>query len=134
MCRVLYKLAITPLSGYVFFLALLQTFGYVVIYFGVLALRWRWVGGAGLDEAGRGGECSAGGHRTRQRWAGWQTARAGRQAGQVGMPTCAIGNGRVATPLHGPPLRRSGRVEAAMLDVPRQQAGTFLGIGVVEAL
>ena len=57
----------------------------------------------------------------------------GRQAGRAG-GQWAIGNGRVATPLHGPPLRRSGRVEAAMLDVPRQQAGTFLGIGVVEAL
>lgn len=37
--RVLYKMALTPLQDYVFFLAQLQTFGYVAVYFGFLLLR-----------------------------------------------------------------------------------------------
>ena len=39
--RLLYKMALKPLGNYVFFLAQLQTFGYVIVYFAVLALRWR---------------------------------------------------------------------------------------------
>ncbi|PSC68097.1 CRT (chloroquine-resistance transporter)-like transporter [Micractinium conductrix] len=39
--RVLYKMSLVPLSNYVFFLAQLQTFGYLAVYFGVLALRHR---------------------------------------------------------------------------------------------
>ena len=41
--RLLYKMALTPMGGHVFFLAQLQTFGYVAIYFGVLAARKRCV-------------------------------------------------------------------------------------------
>jgi len=37
--RVLYKLALTPLSDYVFFLAQFQTFSYVLLYFGILAYK-----------------------------------------------------------------------------------------------
>ena len=39
--RILYKMALVPLGNYVFFLAQFQTFGYVVVYFAVLALRRR---------------------------------------------------------------------------------------------
>lgn len=39
--RVLYKLALVPLSDYTFFLAQLQTFGYVLVYFSALAYRYR---------------------------------------------------------------------------------------------
>ncbi|KAL6767274.1 hypothetical protein ACKKBG_A39320 [Auxenochlorella protothecoides x Auxenochlorella symbiontica] len=39
--RVLYKLALVPLSDYSFFLAQLQTFGYLAVYFSVLAYRFR---------------------------------------------------------------------------------------------
>ena len=36
-------MSLVPLSNYVFFLAQLQTFGYLAVYFGVLALRHRCV-------------------------------------------------------------------------------------------
>ncbi|XWS71246.1 hypothetical protein CRYUN_Cryun03dG0122000 [Craigia yunnanensis] len=39
--RVLYKLALVPLKRYPFFLAQLATFGYVLVYFSVLYLRYR---------------------------------------------------------------------------------------------
>eukprot|EP00887_Chlorella_sp_A99_P005876 scaffold1.g5876.t1 len=39
--RLLYKGALLPMENYVFFLALLQGFGYVLVYGAVLALRWR---------------------------------------------------------------------------------------------
>ncbi|KAI4992070.1 hypothetical protein ZWY2020_041933 [Hordeum vulgare] len=38
--RVLYKLALVPLKSYPFFLALLTTFGYVVMYFSILYARY----------------------------------------------------------------------------------------------
>ncbi|KAG6682577.1 hypothetical protein I3843_13G131800 [Carya illinoinensis] len=38
--RVLYKLALVPLKHYPFFLAQLATFGYVVVYFSILYLRY----------------------------------------------------------------------------------------------
>ncbi|GKV26271.1 hypothetical protein SLEP1_g35608 [Rubroshorea leprosula] len=38
--RVLYKLALVPLKHYPFFLAQLATFGYVVVYFSILYLRF----------------------------------------------------------------------------------------------
>ncbi|KAE8710582.1 rhodanese-like domain-containing family protein [Hibiscus syriacus] len=38
--RVLYKLALVPLKRYPFFLAQLATFGYVVVYFSVMHLRY----------------------------------------------------------------------------------------------
>lgn len=40
--RVLYKMALSPLSDYVFFLAQFQTFSYVLVYFAVLAFRRYW--------------------------------------------------------------------------------------------
>ncbi|KAK8642699.1 hypothetical protein V6N13_012036 [Hibiscus sabdariffa] len=39
--RVLYKLALVPMKEYPFFLAQFTTFGYVVIYFSVLFIRYR---------------------------------------------------------------------------------------------
>ncbi|WIA35800.1 hypothetical protein OEZ86_004189 [Tetradesmus obliquus] len=39
--RVLYRLALVPLRDYVFFLAQAQNIGYLVIYFSLLALRFR---------------------------------------------------------------------------------------------
>ncbi|WRX30289.1 Chloroquine-resistance transporter-like - like 1 [Theobroma cacao] len=39
--RVLYKLALVPMKEYPFFLAQLTTFGYVVIYFSILFVRYR---------------------------------------------------------------------------------------------
>ncbi|MCD9559097.1 hypothetical protein HAX54_016829 [Datura stramonium] len=39
--RVLYKLALVPLKNYPFFLAQLSTFGYVLIYFSILYVRYR---------------------------------------------------------------------------------------------
>ncbi|KAL6519015.1 Protein clt1, chloroplastic [Orobanche hederae] len=39
--RVLYKLALVPLKHYPFFLAQLATFGYVIVYFGILYLRYQ---------------------------------------------------------------------------------------------
>ncbi|KAL9316026.1 hypothetical protein ACSQ67_017027 [Phaseolus vulgaris] len=39
--RVLYKLALVPLKQYPFFLAQLATFGYVIVYFGILYIRHR---------------------------------------------------------------------------------------------
>lgn len=39
--RVLYKLALVPLKQYPFFLAQLATFGYVIVYFSILFLRFR---------------------------------------------------------------------------------------------
>ncbi|XP_061371732.1 protein CLT2, chloroplastic-like isoform X2 [Gastrolobium bilobum] len=39
--RVLYKLALVPMKDYPFFLAQLTTFGYVVIYFTILYIRYR---------------------------------------------------------------------------------------------
>lgn len=41
--RVLHKMALVPLGNYVFFLAQLQTFGYVAVYFGILFWRYRCV-------------------------------------------------------------------------------------------
>ena len=40
--RVLYKMALVPLGNYVFFLAQLQTFGYVAVYFAALLWRYRY--------------------------------------------------------------------------------------------
>nr|XP_027187417.1 protein CLT3, chloroplastic isoform X2 [Cicer arietinum] len=37
--RVLYKLALVPLKHYPFFLAQLSTFGYVIVYFGIMYIR-----------------------------------------------------------------------------------------------
>ncbi|QCE01577.1 Chloroquine-resistance transporter-like [Vigna unguiculata] len=37
--RVLYKLALVPLKQYPFFLAQLATFGYIIVYFGILYIR-----------------------------------------------------------------------------------------------
>ena len=37
--RVLYKMALNPLSDYVFFLAQFQTFSYVALYFAVLGYK-----------------------------------------------------------------------------------------------
>ncbi|ESW18124.1 hypothetical protein PHAVU_006G014700 [Phaseolus vulgaris] len=39
--RVLYKLALVPLKNYPFFLAQLATFGYVIVYFSILSIRYR---------------------------------------------------------------------------------------------
>ncbi|RZB42330.1 Protein CLT1, chloroplastic [Glycine soja] len=39
--RVLYKLALVPLKNYPFFLAQLATFGYVIVYFSILYMRYR---------------------------------------------------------------------------------------------
>ncbi|CAA0805870.1 CRT (chloroquine-resistance transporter)-like transporter 3 [Striga hermonthica] len=39
--RVLYKLALVPLKHYPFFLAQLATFGYVIVYFAILYLRYQ---------------------------------------------------------------------------------------------
>ncbi|KAL5193441.1 Protein CLT3, chloroplastic [Glycine soja] len=39
--RVLYKLALVPLKNYPFFLAQLATFGYVIVYFSILYIRYR---------------------------------------------------------------------------------------------
>ncbi|XP_057754312.1 protein CLT1, chloroplastic-like isoform X3 [Arachis stenosperma] len=39
--RVLYKLALVPLKQYPFFLAQLATFGYVLVYFSILTIRYR---------------------------------------------------------------------------------------------
>ncbi|KAL8055586.1 hypothetical protein ABFX02_04G065900 [Erythranthe guttata] len=39
--RVLYKLALVPLKHYPFFLAQLATFGYVIVYFSILYLRYQ---------------------------------------------------------------------------------------------
>ncbi|GLJ28881.1 hypothetical protein SUGI_0569260 [Cryptomeria japonica] len=39
--RVLYKLALVPLKDYPFFLAQLTTFGYVLVYFSILYVRYR---------------------------------------------------------------------------------------------
>ncbi|WJX64506.1 Protein clt1, chloroplastic [Trifolium repens] len=39
--RVLYKLALVPLKQYPFFLAQLSTFGYVIVYFGIMYIRHR---------------------------------------------------------------------------------------------
>jgi len=36
-------MALVPLGNYVFFLAQLQTFGYVAVYFGALLWRYRQV-------------------------------------------------------------------------------------------
>ncbi|KAL0432653.1 UNVERIFIED_CONTAM: protein CLT2, chloroplastic [Sesamum latifolium] len=46
--RVLYKLALVPMKEFPFFLAQLTTFGYVVIYFSVLYMRYR--AGIATDE------------------------------------------------------------------------------------
>lgn len=39
--RVMYKLALVPLKQYPFFLAQLATFGYVIVYFSILYMRYR---------------------------------------------------------------------------------------------
>ncbi|KAL2322369.1 hypothetical protein Fmac_026748 [Flemingia macrophylla] len=39
--RVLYKLALVPLKNYPFFLAQLATFGYVIVYFSILCMRYQ---------------------------------------------------------------------------------------------
>ncbi|MED6180616.1 hypothetical protein PIB30_011650, partial [Stylosanthes scabra] len=39
--RVLYKLALVPMKDYPFFLAQFTTFGYVVVYFSMLYIRYR---------------------------------------------------------------------------------------------
>jgi hypothetical protein len=40
--RVLYRLALVPLRDYVFFLAQAQNIGYLVIYYFLLLLRYRY--------------------------------------------------------------------------------------------
>jgi len=40
-------MSLVPLGEYVFFLAQLQTFGYLIVYFAVLALRYRCGGSPG---------------------------------------------------------------------------------------
>lgn len=40
--RVLYRLALVPLRDYVFFLAQAQNVGYLVIYYALMWLRFRW--------------------------------------------------------------------------------------------
>lgn len=39
--RVLYKMALVPMGNYVFVLSQFQTFGYLLVYFGILATRYR---------------------------------------------------------------------------------------------
>ena len=39
--RVLFKMALQPMGNYVFFLAQLQTFGYVAVYFSILFARYK---------------------------------------------------------------------------------------------
>lgn len=39
--RVLYRLALVPLKDYVFFLAQAQNIGYILIYYALLAIRFR---------------------------------------------------------------------------------------------
>ncbi len=39
--RVLYKMALVPLGDYVFFLAQFQTFGYCLVYFAALGIRYK---------------------------------------------------------------------------------------------
>ena len=39
--RVLYKMALVPMGNYVFVLSQFQTFGYLLVYFGILAIRYR---------------------------------------------------------------------------------------------
>uniref|UniRef100_A0A0D9VQT3 EamA domain-containing protein n=1 Tax=Leersia perrieri TaxID=77586 RepID=A0A0D9VQT3_9ORYZ len=41
MNRVLYKLALVPMKNYPFFLAQVTTFGYVIVYFSILFIRYR---------------------------------------------------------------------------------------------
>ncbi|AQL09032.1 Protein CLT2 chloroplastic [Zea mays] len=41
MNRVLYKLALVPMKNYPFFLAQFATFGYVLVYFSILFIRFR---------------------------------------------------------------------------------------------
>ncbi|KAL5217458.1 hypothetical protein ABZP36_018142 [Zizania latifolia] len=41
MNRVLYKLALVPMRNYPFFLAQVTTFGYVIVYFSILFIRYR---------------------------------------------------------------------------------------------
>uniref|UniRef100_A0ACD5TVD7 Uncharacterized protein n=1 Tax=Avena sativa TaxID=4498 RepID=A0ACD5TVD7_AVESA len=41
MNRVLYKLALVPMKNYPFFLAQVLTFGYVIVYFSILFIRYR---------------------------------------------------------------------------------------------
>uniref|UniRef100_A0A0A9DN97 Uncharacterized protein n=1 Tax=Arundo donax TaxID=35708 RepID=A0A0A9DN97_ARUDO len=41
MNRVLYKLALVPMRNYPFFLAQFTTFGYVLVYFSILFIRYR---------------------------------------------------------------------------------------------
>lgn len=40
--RVLYKMALVPMGNYVFVLSQFQTFGYLLVYFGILATRYRF--------------------------------------------------------------------------------------------
>lgn len=40
--RVLYKMALVPMGNYVFVLSQFQTFGYLLVYFGILAIRYRY--------------------------------------------------------------------------------------------
>ena len=39
--RVLYKMALVPMGNYVFVLSQFQTFGYLLVYFGILATRYK---------------------------------------------------------------------------------------------
>ncbi len=39
--RVLYKMALVPMGNYVFVLSQFQTFGYLLVYFGILAARYK---------------------------------------------------------------------------------------------
>lgn len=50
--RVLYRLALVPLRDYVFFLAQAQNIGYIVIYYFLLWIRYRWDLKPGLPSNG----------------------------------------------------------------------------------
>ena len=39
--RVLYKMALVPMGNYVFVLSQFQTFGYLLVYFSILAARYK---------------------------------------------------------------------------------------------
>jgi hypothetical protein len=40
--RVLYRMALVPLKDYIFFLAQCQNLMYILVYFTLLGLRYRW--------------------------------------------------------------------------------------------
>ena len=102
----LLQMSLVPLGNYVFFLAQLQTFGYLLVYFTVLALRYRRVLCFSV----------AAGPQPLSPLPPWQ-----RQLTTGAIPRCL------------PPCR-SGQVSKAMLAFPMRAPGMFLAIGLVEAL